>query len=72
MNKKAQDYELVAARLDDAGIAPAPQPISQDLALAADRGLGRAPLQKSRLFRRMLAWHLPASDQKRATSTSFQ
>jgi hypothetical protein len=56
MNGQAQDYELTADRLEDTGVAPAPRQRPEGLVWATVFGFDRAPQQKLRLFRRMLAW----------------
>ena|ERR1700712_574589 len=65
MNKQAQDYELTADRLDNIGIAPAPQPKPEVMARTTALGFGNLPMQKLRLFRRMLAWRPQAAKQGR-------
>jgi hypothetical protein len=56
INKQAQEYELTAERLDSTGVAPAPRQKPEGTAWATDFSLGGSPVQKLRLFRRMLAW----------------
>jgi hypothetical protein len=63
MNRQAQDYELTADRLDNTGVAPAPRQKPEGLAWATVFGFDRAPRQKLRLFRRMLAWRPRAAKQ---------
>jgi hypothetical protein len=63
MNKQAQDYEVTADRLDNIGVAPAPQRQPEALPRATGLGFGSLPLRKLRLFHRMLAWRPRAAKQ---------